>query len=160
MSATMTKDPTRTKDRADGRRRIERDGRSERKSTGPRRTPDVTVRLGNGRKAIPKSPRHKATMRVASRPKSASVPQAQPTKSRVFGRPGPGWLSSFFESQTIEKSLVLFSWAIALILIVPFGCDLICGSPFHRASTLFDAASFVCGLGLAYLSWNTSRNFR
>jgi hypothetical protein len=58
----------------------------------------------------------------------------------------------------LEQLFVWFGFAIAFCLTAAFGLDLAFGWPFLRASVLFDVACVVCGLGLAYLSWNTQRD--
>ena len=66
----------------------------------------------------------------------------------------------FFESITLEKCFVMFGFLVACGMILTFGIDLATGWPFWRASITWDIAAVFCGSGLAYLSWDTYRDFR
>ena len=59
---------------------------------------------------------------------------------------------------SLERLFTGLGFAIALGLVAAFGLDLAFAWPFWRASVLFDAAFVVCGIALAYLSWNVHRD--
>jgi len=60
---------------------------------------------------------------------------------------------------TLEKCFVYFGSLVALTIILVFAMDLISGWPFWRASISWDIAAVICGVGLAYLCWDTHRDF-
>jgi hypothetical protein len=59
---------------------------------------------------------------------------------------------------SVEKALLILSFSVAAFMILSSGIDLATGWPFSRASVLFDVSSVICGGGLAYLSWNATRD--
>jgi hypothetical protein len=62
-----------------------------------------------------------------------------------------------FRDSGVERLLTTFAFAVAALLIVAFGLDLVTGWPFWRASKFLDVSFVACGFGLAYLSWNAHK---
>ena len=159
MSTNMTKDRPTVRDHVRRRRRVGDDRSGNPTSADPRAKRDVAARRGNRGDASAQPSQREIPKPVNEPPATATEPDAIQA-ARAPRRRGPAWLTWYFESQTLEKSLTLSGLVAALIMILPFGCDLVCGWPFYHASPLFDVSSVICGLGLAYLSWNTLRDFR
>jgi hypothetical protein len=90
--------------------------------------------------------------RTISRPWPASPPQVKRTVSVPPVR--PGFLASF----SVEKGFTLLGFLVAAFLVLVFGADLAFGWPFLQASLLYDVNSVVCGIALAYLSWDVLRD--
>lgn len=66
----------------------------------------------------------------------------------------PTALQQFFRSFSLERSFTVLGFVVAAFLVSAFGADLGWGWPFRHASSLFDASSVICGVILAYLSWD------
>ena len=60
----------------------------------------------------------------------------------------------------MAKAMSIAGMAIAALIAVLFGLDLVTGTPFGGQSTLTDVAFVVCGGILAYLGWNAFRDVR
>ena len=60
----------------------------------------------------------------------------------------------------MPKALTIASMAIALILLVIFGLDLIVGFPFGGLNSTMDIGFLVFSAGLGYLSWSTLRELK
>jgi hypothetical protein len=60
----------------------------------------------------------------------------------------------------LERSFCIFGFAVAALLILTFGLDLITAWPFWRASVPFDIAFVACGAALAYVTWDSWRAIR
>jgi hypothetical protein len=89
----------------------------------------------------------------AGRPgREATAPLATPT--------GATKKRSFFGELTLQKCLVFAGFLVAAFLVLVFGADALTGWPFSRARVAFDVAIIVCGLGLAWLSWDAYRDLR
>jgi hypothetical protein len=156
MSTNMTKDRPTVRDHV---RRPVGDGRSGNPtSADPRPKRNASARRGNRGDATPRPSRRESPKRANEPPVASTEPDAKQAE-RARRRRGPRWLTWYLESQTLEKSLTLSGFVAALIMILPFGCDLVCGWPFYHASTLFDVSSVAGGLGLAFLTWDALRDF-
>jgi hypothetical protein len=58
----------------------------------------------------------------------------------------------------LEKGFTLLGFLVAAFLVLVFGADLAFGWPFLQASLLYDVNCVVCGIALAYLSWDVLRD--
>lgn len=140
------------------RQEVDRTG-SKRRLSDPRPAREETIHRGGLADLDHNSVRGRNVDHLKNRPSQRATaksrsPEAGRDKSRRHRL--TGWIDWFFEGQTLEKSFVVLSFLVALIMILPFGCDLICGWPFWQASRLFDVSNVVCGMGLAYLCWNVA----
>jgi len=90
----------------------------------------------------------------------------EPHQRLIAVKPAPtsqravGWFRSFLHSQPVEKSFITFGFAAAFLLIFVFGSDLLTGWPFQHLSATFGISNVICGLGLAYLSWDARKDLR
>ncbi len=50
--------------------------------------------------------------------------------------------------------------AVAILLFLLFAMDLAVAFPFRRARIMMDIAFILCSLILAYISWNTMKDFK
>lgn len=57
----------------------------------------------------------------------------------------------------MPKILCIIGIAVAGMLLLVFGLDLVLGFPFHGANALMSMGFIVCSLILGYLSWSTFR---
>jgi hypothetical protein len=95
--------------------------------------------------------RHRAT--TSTLPVST---QLRATRSAGRRTSQGGFPASF----SLEMAFTLLGFLVATFLISAFGSDLLFGWPFLRASLLYDVNCVVCGLALAYLSWNVLQDLR
>lgn len=59
---------------------------------------------------------------------------------------------------SMPKALAILGMAIAVLMVVMFGLDLLLGIPFGQsAGTFTDVGFLICAAILAYMSWNTLR---
>lgn len=59
----------------------------------------------------------------------------------------------------MPKALAILGMAIAVLLLVMFGLDVLVGIPFGQSAGLIpDIGFLLCALILAYMSWNTLRD--
>ena len=105
----------------------------------------------DGRNSTRRSRQRRHTQPGDASQARSQVPSAKSESSR---RRTPDWFTSFVESQPLERSFVLFGLVVSVTLVVIFGIDLAAGWPFQRASIAVDVTNVICGIGLAYLSWD------
>lgn len=106
------------------------------------------TRVGNQR--LPLVRRRRTS--IVSRPR---VDEQGPSFDIKVRRPTA--LQQFLSSFSLERSLTVLGFMVAVFLISVFGVDLAWGWPFRHASSLFDTTSVICGAALAYLSWDVFR---
>lgn len=58
----------------------------------------------------------------------------------------------------MAKAMSYFGMGVGLLLAVAFGLDAVIGEPFGGANTPIDIGFAVCGLILAYMSWDALRS--
>ncbi|MEM6655587.1 MAG: hypothetical protein AAF596_07285 [Planctomycetota bacterium] len=58
------------------------------------------------------------------------------------------------------KLLAIGGMVIAGLVTLLFGLDLVAGVPFSGANRAMNIGFIVCGLVLAYLSWNAFRDIK
>ena len=138
--------------------------RSSADRTGQLPRPDLrqntTIVRTTGRTSTPKFQPNSGQVRVDQRHATNPRSHFPRAKSEPVQRQTSGWFGSFYYRQTLEKSFVMFGFAVAITLVLLFGIDLITGWPFHQASKAYDIANIVCGMVLAYLSWDTCKGLQ
>lgn len=91
--------------------------------------------------------------RPAVTPERRAPLNQAPSAQRIVPRPvGSGF--------SLEKALVGLGFAVALVLVVLFGTDLIWAWPLGRYTPVAEAVFCGCALVLGYLSWDAYRDLR
>ena len=154
MSSKMTPQPT-------DRRRPDRNAqRTSRRVSQPHDEPasNPSYRVG------PSSRRRDREPSAESRLDGEHRGERHTHKAPATKKPGPQARRASTRGTRGEfsfvKALTLSGFVVATLLVLVFGLDLLLAWPFQRASWSFDLINVACGAALAYLSWNTWRDFR
>ena len=92
-------------------------------------------------------------VRDASRPTRRRQTEPQPV---VESRPAPPLPAR--SSFNVGMAFTLFGFAVAGLLILLFGLDLVMAVPLQRVSLLMDVTYLLCGIILGWLSWSCYRD--
>jgi hypothetical protein len=151
MPTTTIEEAPRKNQPGQPKSRIEHPRRENENASNPSRSSKRPRRHESdfaAKKTMPRNDRERRQRNHVS-PPAANTTTRRKTLSRAMSA-----------NASLAKAFALFGFAVAIVLMLTFGLDLVFAWPLLRVSILFDVINVVCCAGLAYLSWSCWADLR